>query len=261
MKGVVLFAFNSPTVDYFRMAVFTAKRCSKFLQLPVTVITDNNTNIQNYENVFDKIIYIESDKSNFKNKEVWINKGRHRVYDLSPYDETLVIDVDYLINSNHLSKFFNIYDDFICFKDSSFLLYDNANPEMISIKSYQSVWATAIAFRKTEKVKTIFQLMESIEKNYDYYVKLHNILGYQYRNDFALTIALNTIEGQIENPKYYAPWKLLHVNKEVTVYRHTDTTYYAMNKVFGKEKLKYCILNDTDFHCLNKETFMELMNE
>jgi len=40
-KGILLFAFNNGTVDYYKMAVATAKRANQFLNLPVSVVTDN----------------------------------------------------------------------------------------------------------------------------------------------------------------------------------------------------------------------------
>ena len=260
MKGVLLFAFNSPTVDYFRLATYTAKRANKFLNLPVSVVTDNNTDITKYDYQFDKVIVIESDNTNVKSKQVWINKGRHRAYELSPYDETLLIDVDYVINSDQLLKLFDIYDDFMCSKDVSYLLFDEAYTELLSQKSYQTLWATIIIFKKTKKVEYIFDLMRMIEINYSYYVKLHNILGYTFRNDYALTIALRILNGQTEDVRNYIPWKLLHVNKETELHRTSDTSYIAV-RTDSKDKKRYCILNDTDFHCLSKQTFMELINE
>ena len=142
MKGVLLFAFNSPTVDYFKMAVYTAKRANKFLNLPVTVVTDYNTDVTKYDYKFDNVIFVESNADNTKSKEVWINKGRHQAYELSPYDETLLIDVDYVINSNQLLKLFEIYDDFMCPKDISYLLHEDTPIELISQKSYETLWAT-----------------------------------------------------------------------------------------------------------------------
>lgn len=259
MRGVLLFAFNSPTVDYFNMAVFTAKRANLFLNLPVTVVTDYATDLSKYNYKFDKVIRIESDYSNKKNKEVWINKGRYQAYDLSPYDETLLIDVDYVINSNQLNKIFEIYDDFMCPKDVRYLLHETSYKENISEHSYPLLWATIIAFKKTNRTKHIFECMRMVQENYDHYVNLHGILGYTFRNDFALTIALRIVNGQTEDPTDYMPWDLLHVSKDIEVHRMTDTKYLAIETIPAKKK--YCMVNETDFHCLNKETFIGLMNE
>lgn len=259
MRGVLLFAFNSPTVDYFKMAVFTAKRANKFLNLPVTVVTDHSTDLSNYDYQFDNVIVVESDQSNTKNKEIWINKGRYQAYDLSPYDETLLIDVDYVINSNQLNKLFDVYEDFMCPKKIRYLLYEQSYKECMSEKSYEILWATIIAFKKTPRTKHIFDCMRMVQENYEHYVQVHDILGYTFRNDFALTIALRIVNGQTESLSDYMPWDLLHVSKDIILHRRSDTSYLAIETI--PEKKKYCVVNDTDFHCLNKETFIGLMNE
>lgn len=259
MRGVLLFAFNSPTVDYFSMAVFTAKRVNKFLNLPVSVVTDSTTDLSKYNYKFDHVIVLDADTTNKKNKQVWINKGRYKAYDVTPYDETLLLDVDYVVNSTQLNKIFDIYDDFMCPKKVRYLLYEKSYQELISEKSYELLWATVIAFKKTNRTKHIFECMKMVQENYEHYVQLHNILGYTFRNDFALTIALRIVNGQTENNADYLPWDLLHVSKDIALHRVADTSYLAIETI--PEKKKYCMVNDTDFHCLDKETLVGLMNE
>ena len=40
MKGVLIYAFNNDKVDYFQQAVWCADRVNRFLDLPVSIITD-----------------------------------------------------------------------------------------------------------------------------------------------------------------------------------------------------------------------------
>ena len=42
-KGAILFAFNSPKFNYYDMAVATAKRINHFLNIPVTLFTDEES--------------------------------------------------------------------------------------------------------------------------------------------------------------------------------------------------------------------------
>ena len=110
-RGALLFAFNTPTVDYFKMAVATARRINHFLNIPVSVVTNSGTLLDFYNYKFDNVYEVESDDSNSKEQKVWINKGRHQAYNISPYDETLLLDTDYLINSNKLLSLFDYYND------------------------------------------------------------------------------------------------------------------------------------------------------
>lgn len=263
-RGVLLFAFNNDKVDYYAMAIATAKRANKFLNLPVTVITDSSTDLTKYAYQFDKVIIKDADKSNLNAlNEVWINKGRFQAYDLSPYDETLLLDTDYLINSDTLLKPFELYDDFMCHNCTSFLMMPDHAQEFISEHSFPTLWATVIYFKKTPKTKQIFDCMEMVQKNYHHYTQLYNMTVGNYRNDFSLTIALRIVCGQTEDSKHYIPWNLVHVGKNTHVYRDSETMYTIVydNWQRGKVRKEYNIVTDTDFHLLNKENFMELVNE
>jgi hypothetical protein len=267
MRGLLLFAFNTGDVDYFDMACKTAQRANLFLKLPVSVVTDTNTDSSTYPNVFDNIYYIDSDKSNSKDNKVWINKGRHNAYEITPYDETLVIDTDYLINSDLLLKVFELPTDFACPNQCHFLGHENDIPELISNTYVPTLWATVMYFKKTEKVKQLFHMIKMVESNYSHYVNLYNITSLMYRNDFALTIALRTIYGQTEDSKNYLPWKLVHLPKNSRIYKNTEnkinTSYTLLNEivVLNKTRNQYSIINDMDFHILDKNVYMELTKD
>ena len=105
-RGALLFAFNSPKYDYYAMAEHTAKRINHFLNMPVTLVTDEESlgSATNYK--FDKVITVIPDKKNRRDWGIWINKGRYQAYELSPYDETLVIRKEvYLPKSKHKANF------------------------------------------------------------------------------------------------------------------------------------------------------------
>lgn len=254
MRGVILFAFNNGITDYFLMAVRTAKRVNRFLNLPVTVVTDENTVLDNYENVFDKILIEKSDSTNVKDNKVWINKGRHKALELSPYDETLVLDTDYLVNSDTLLRPFDMYDDFMCHNTTNFIMVNNVT-EKVSERFIDTLWATVMYFKKTDRVKRIFECMQMIQDNYQHYINVFDIANTMYRNDYSLTIALWIVNGHTINKQDYIPWNLLHLNHQVKAYRVTDTEYVFI------DNNKYIKLKDTDFHLLDKKNFMELTNE
>jgi hypothetical protein len=265
-KGVLLFAFNNGVTDYYKMAVATAKRVNHFLNLPVTVITDANTNLDDYRYTFDKTIIVGSDNTN-KNlvNQVWINKGRYQAYNLTPYDETLLLDTDYLINTDLLLKPFELYDDFMCYNKVNYLTMPHMGQERISKYSFDTLWATVVYFKKTKKTELIFDCLKMVQDNYQHYLKIYDpVVGF-YRNDFALTFALRIINGQLEDPNHYIPWTLTHVPKEVKVKANkslefnTDYTLFYDNTQRFKVKKEYINVKDMDFHMMNKENFMELV--
>lgn len=263
-RGAILFAFNSPKFDYYKMAVATAKRINHFLDMPVTVVTDVSS-ITNKSYKFDNVITVEPDTSNIRDGAAWINKGRYQAYKFSPYEETLLLDTDYMVNSNKLLDVFKFYDDFCCHDTTSFLMNPNAAQEVLSVHSYKTLWATVIAFKKSKRAEQIFESLEMVQKNFIHYGNIHNFVGGVFRNDYALTLALRIANGHMFNKQDIIPWNLTHVGKNTQVYRNNDTEFNTEYTVMfdnwfrGKIRKEYITIKDFDFHVMNKENFMELI--
>jgi len=264
-RGVLLFAFNNPKFNYYEMAVHTAKRANHFLGLPVTIVTDESSVPNESDYTFDNTIIVDPDKNNVRDYNVWINKGRYQAYDLSPYYETILLDTDYMINSDTLLKTFGIYEDFCCHDTTSFLMHPGVPQEVLSTYSFKTLWATVVTFRKTDRAKQIFDCLEMIQKNYDHYANIHSFVGGVFRNDYALTLALRIVNGHTDDKQDIIPWNLVHVGKNTSVHRNSDAEFNTEFTVVydswkrGKIKKEYITLTDTDFHCMNKVNFMELI--
>lgn len=255
-RGIVLIAHNNDKDDYYGMAVYTAKRVNKFLDLPVTIITDSSS-ITDTNYSFDNTILVEPDKTNHRRDAVWINKGRYKIYEQTPYDDTLLIDTDYMINSNLLLNTFRSDTDFSCHKNIKWLM-EGDNHEYFHKRLIPTHWATVLRFKRSNRVEQIFGMMEMIQTNYDHYAKIYKFMGHMYRNDYALTIALKTVNGHLENPTDYFNWRLLHAGLGVRVHRETDTRYVLIAKDKNTEKNEYIVVDGIDFHMLNKKNFMEI---
>lgn len=263
-RGAILFAFNTQKYDYYSMAVYAAKRINYFLNLPVTIVT-NHESVQTTDYMFDNTILVEADTSNNLAERVWINKGRFQAYDLSPYDETLLLDTDYVVNSNKLLKTFSFSEDFCCHNRTNFLMQSNMPQEALSIYSVNALWATVVMFKKTKKSKQLFECIEMIQKNYEHYSLIHGFVPFPYRNDYALTLASRMVNGHLESADNYIPWSLIHVNNSNHVYKTTDNMLDIEfmitheNTQRGKTKMEYITIRDMDFHMLNKDNFMEII--
>lgn len=264
-RGAILFAFNSPKFDYFSMAEHTANRINHFLNLPVTVITDETSLPKNPKHNFDNIILVDPDKSNKRDWGVWINKGRYQAYQLSPYEESILLDTDYMVNSDKLNKLFDLDTDFCCHDTTSFLMNPGVPQEVLSVYSYNTLWATVVKFKKTNRAKQIFECLEMIQKNFDHYANIHNFISATYRNDYALTLAIRIANGHLLPKTDIIPWNLLHLGKNTTAYRNNDdkfnSEYTVMFDNWKKNKLRkeYITIKDMDFHVMNKQNFLELI--
>jgi len=207
-NGVVLFAYNTENVDYISIAETSAHFIKKFLKLPTTLITDQNIS----NNIFDKVIIDKNEFANTREDSInWRNGNRFRAYALSPYDETILLDSDYIIMDDSLLKLLNTTQDYRIFKDTEFL--DINHDAKMGQMSLEFLWATGIVFKKTLKTKLLFDMVRNIQKNYLYYYDLYQVRSNKFRNDFAFTIANNIINGYSIDTNCIIPWKLISIHK------------------------------------------------
>lgn len=183
-RGILAFAYNTAATDYESIARKTLAVASSQLGLPYTLITDKEFLCDSHNTRYDV------DLEQFVQ---WRNQGRHAAYELSPYDETLVIDVDYLILDKSLLDIFNLPWDYLLHRHSHALTVEWA--ETMGPHSLPYVWATVFAFRKTKKAQQFFELVGKIQRNYGYYCALFNVQERNYRNDYAFAIADIVLNG------------------------------------------------------------------
>lgn len=260
-RGIVLFAYNSNDCDYLRMAQWTAKRANDFCDLPVTLITDA-VGAKSTENaVFDRVITTESVAKNYRNGQLWYNSGRSRAWELSPYQDTIVLDSDYIINSRTLNRLFEIDNDFLCHNAVQFLM-DEPAVEYIGKHGPPTLWATVMRFMRSARAEQIFSIMNMVEKNYNHYGNIYNFVPAPYRNDYALTIAHRAVSGAVPQAHDYIPWNLLNISSANRIDR-LDNTRYRLTKhyPYNDNRKTWTLLRDLDFHMLGKQNCMEIMSD
>lgn len=266
-SGVVLFAFNSPDYDYVRMAEFSAKRVRYFLNLPCTIITDKKSSLTINSELFDKIIIVDNNSTNQIDGRIWLNKGRYQAYELSPYDQTLLLDVDYIINSEKLKTILDIMDDFMCHDTITYQMMEHNKKEFLSSGlSIPILWATVIAFKKTKRVKQIFECLKMVQENYEHYANIHKFSVDTYRNDYALTLAWRIVNGHLHVERDIIPWNLLHIHPKTRLYKTSleeyDTNFVVTYDKHLRDKFKkeYIQLKSIDFHVIDKKDLSEIIN-
>ena len=208
-KGAFLIARNNGHIDYVKQAVFLAKRIKQYLDIPITVATDS---VEYLESVFgtedfDQVIQLEyTQESNSryffdgalsKKTASFKNNNRASAYDLTPYDETLLLDTDYIISNDLLTSCFTSKSDFLIYKKSSDVakVRDESEFGKISNTSVDFYWATVVFFRKTETNETFFNLVAHIEQEWNHYRRVYQITSSLFRNDFAFSIAIHIMNG------------------------------------------------------------------
>jgi hypothetical protein len=197
-KGILAYASNTATVDYVGIAKQTLALASSQLNIPYTLITpDTPSNWQNFRKDIDT------------NQAVpWNNFDRYRCYEHSPYDQTLVIDVDYLVTTKRLlSVFCSGQNLLLCHKNNC--LYEPTPAR----QQLQPVWATVFYFAKSVQAEMFFQLVGKIQRNWEYYRTFFGLQQSQFRNDYAFAMAELISSGYKLTKHTALPWHITTVDK------------------------------------------------
>jgi hypothetical protein len=267
-QGIVIFAQNNASIDYVKLATFAAKRAQHFLDLPVSLITDARGWLETSQpdHPFDQVIDVEFsntvqkrtffDGSLFSKHLEWKNFARNRAYDLSPYDKTLVIDSDYIINSSNLKIAFE--------RDAELQIYssnvDLANwrpvQEFTRINPYSIpfYWATAFVFEKNIATETFFNLISYIKLNWNYFRILYNIDTSLYRNDYAFSIAIHIMNNKSSGDfATELPGKMIFVkDKDVLVSIKESAMQFLIEKENYTGEYLLAKTEGLDIHVMNK---------
>lgn len=214
-RGIVAFAANTDATDYVAIAQQTVPLAGQVLGLPYTIITEEQIADYAYTN-----FRYDCDSKEFVQ---WRNIGRNLAYELTPYNETLVIDIDYIVQDQSLLKIFELDWDYILMRDAR-SLNDEHIPSIMGSHSLPFVWATVFAFRRTPRAELFFDLVKRIQNNYHYYRELFNVESRQYRNDYAFAMADVIINGFVVQ-RNSIPGPLLNVTQAVESIQVKDNTF------------------------------------
>jgi hypothetical protein len=260
-KGVIVFAKNNGNVDYVKQAAYVAKRVKQYMGLPTTIVTDSPTYAQKFSDTFDEILKIRSDlPGNLRNyydgyssRELeFKNSNRFTAFKFSPYDETILIDTDFIIANDSLNKCFDSNQDFMLYKNAkSISSIKNTEFDYISDASIDFYWATVVYFKKTELAKTIFELVEHIQEEWKHYRRLYQIKSSMFRNDFAFSIALHILNDHKKNVFI----------KEIPGVLHYTTDRDVLDEIYNE---KFTFLLQTDNHyqaAMTKGMNVHIMNK
>ena len=228
-RGVVLFAVNTDTVNYELIADRAAQLIKHSLNLPVTIlnkIESTQTNV----------------RTGYAGGTIWNNLDRYLAYELSPYNETILLDSDYLILDDSLLKIVDTINDYA-------IMTHNQSPTdnrdgLMGMTSLNYVWATAVIFKKTAKSKMLFDMVGRIQRNYGYYIKLYATQARNFRNDYAFAIADNIVNGYTASQGI--PWSMLTIENTV------NTIKLKNNKLVIREDNSAHVIARQNIHVMDK---------
>jgi hypothetical protein len=263
--GALIFAFNNEQIDYVSMARWSAGNIRRHLNIPVCLITD--TQHQDLSG-FDKAICVgpanlgSSNKryfSDYNTSVTWHNTNRMDAYDLSPWDQTLVLDADYVVASDQLGVILKSPNNFLAHRWATDITGLNDFTGLNYFGNYQMPmwWATVMMFRRSDTAKMIFDVMGMVRNNWMHYRNLYANNSNTYRNDHALSIALNTIHGHVQ-PQCSIPWKLASLVPEHKLIQ-LSPDQYRVDFVTAQGRARWLTIAGQDFHAMGKQQLGEII--
>lgn len=256
-KGFLTLAQNGKE-DYVKMAYALALSLkssqSKYDKLSVIVNSDELIPIK-YLEVFDKVFYID------KPDEAWKIQNKWQYYQITPYDETIVLDSDMLF-FNDISSWWSglgIYND-IDFASSVV----NYRSEVITSDYYRKVFTnnklpnlyTALFyFKKTKEIERYFKLIELIFKNWEvFYKKFLKEPPRYLSGDVVYSLAAKIMF----NRKWDSYLSFVHMRSRLQDSKMVDHWNKYLPSFFTKYNdhigLKVCNYNQTyPFHYIKKD--------
>ena len=245
-KGCIILANDTDEFRYTKLAEIAAARVEQHLKIPVEIVSDEvvRENHRTLRNINDKL--------------VWKNLNRTKIYDITPWDRTLVIDADYIINGNTLLSHLEADFDFAMVRDMyNPMTGDPFQPKM-GYSTIQQMWATVMIFNKSDIAAKIFAMADHVLDHYDYYAKVYCCPPRPLRNDYAFTIACHLVGGYGNGDFALRGYRMANCDFSTEIMELNDTDVLVSHaREEGKRHIQRLKM---DVHVQNKASLFGLID-
>lgn len=237
-RGAVILARDSGDISYTGMAQWSAERIQRHLGIPTTIIKDQSE--------------ANGAREMGSGQMTWYNLDRFRAWELSPYDETLLLDADYVVSSDRLASLFGSYEDMLAMRYA----YDvTARRDYTDLNWFgrhrmPSAWATVIYFRRTRVTEMIFHMIQMIQQHWPHYKDIYGITERRFRNDYALAMALNVVHGHLGHWPAI-PWHMANADLDCDI-QQIDEDDFEIRFHDSRERPRRVMVREQDIHVMNK---------
>ncbi len=273
-RGYMMFAFNNEEIDYALIALCNALMIRAHSKVrDIALVTDRgsldylNTKYEKLAHrAFQHIIIQPTPDSRqsraFRDADTtkrlkWNNGSRATAYELSPYRETVLLDADYLIQDSTLDRVWGSQDDFLMNRRAETLNGQPLSEQEVRLEpmGVPMYWATCVYFRKSDTAKVMFEMVDHVRDNYDYYQNLYRFPGSLFRNDYAFSIAAHLTGGQTEGGINSLPSPVL-----LSSFDGDELIAVKDGLIFlvAGEKNTLARINGTSVHVMNKFSIVRM---
>lgn len=283
-KGILFFAENNSRINYLQLAILAAKcvkaNMGESTKIAVVTTIDSEKWIDDKDTlkIFDHIIFQDpqdasnirtySDTQYYSIQDSFKNSSRSNAYLLSPFDETILMDVDYLVLNDSLNNIWGNAEDFLINNSAIGLNHKQLDGPEFRLNPYgiRMYWATLIYFKKTQKSRLIFELVDHIRTCWDYYKHVYDFAGTIFRNDFAFSIAIHMLSGFKDSGDFVKSFPngdiltALELDQFIS-FDKKDSVRFFMNDRKENHKFYLTKIKGVNVHCLNKISLLNNMTK
>jgi hypothetical protein len=285
-KGVCFFAYNNDQLDYVKMALAAGKYVKKNLKLPVCLITDEGSESWLEEShskaiikeVFDYIVITNDVMKKNRRRHFdspWTefaaqfnNSNKHKIYEYSPFEQTLLLDIDYIVKTDTLLKYFD-NERPVCMFDNATTVR-NETPALEERFLYDAGikmwWSTVVYFDRSDFSKMFFDTWAHVAENYEFYQYLYNFPSKLFRTDYCVSIAVHILAGMQDTQVLLGNFDgtaLLNMSQKDDIIKVHNANEWIMLAHDQKEVWKNILVKvqNQDIHVMNKRAFDRVLPE
>ena len=280
-QGVCFFVYNNTQLDYVDLLMLAARYVKEYLKLPVCMITDKGTyswmlESQSESDIDTYIDYIKITNDQFKDNprthrdSPWSeftaqfqNSNKHKIWEYSPFEQTLLMDTDYIVKNNFLLQSFNnkgvsMYDNAVSARNDT----PHRNEVLLYPSGIKMWWSTVVYFDRSEFSKMFFDLWEHVADNYEFYQFLYNFPGGLFRTDYCVSIAVHILNGMEESTTIdnFDNMPMHYISQDDDIIDINDKQDWICLGCDQKENWKNILIkhSNLDLHVMNKRALLRM---
>lgn len=283
-RGFMMFAYNNEQLDYTQLAIVAAYAVKKYMPgMPVVLVSNQASIDQCVERhgqeimsaAWDEIVMTNPDYQqnvrlhhdgayNSFNAQ-FTNTNKHDIYNLSPFDETILIDTDYLCGNDNLAKLFGGPHDVAMYRDAMNLRCEEpyTTERWLHYAGIRMWWSTVVYWRKSEEAQHFFNVWASVKQHWEYYRYLYKFPGSLYRTDYAASIAAHLCDGWQDGGFIgRIPAPMRYQDQRDDIVRVLGPNHWAMLSNLPEEWKNIAVeIRGEDVHMMNKKSILRNYDE
>jgi len=280
-QGVCFFVYNNNQLDYVDLLMLAARYVKEYLKLPVCMITDNGTynwmlESQSESDIDTYIDYIKITNDEFKDNlrthkdSPWSeftaqfqNSNKHKIWEYSPFEQTLLMDTDYIVKNDFLLQSFNnpgvsMYNNAVSTRNDP----PHRNEVLLYPSGIKMWWSTVVYFDRSEFSKMFFDLWDHVADNYEFYQFLYNFPGGLFRTDYCVSIAVHILNGMEESTTIdnFDDMPMHYISQDDDIIDINNKQDWICLGCDQKENWKNILIkhSNLDLHVMNKRALLRM---